>query len=180
MILRIDDMITISGHHRVELDRSLGFPWGRLIGPSGATVASLGRLSALNIFLGRGQRIELPDGSRWRTKATAWQRFVCPLVVDSKGMALAISTPGPGYAITMRDRAFELAPAEARPGRARRWELLRDREPIGLIHRNPYYAELEVDVPLAAVLLALALSVVGVMGEKDIAPSIRGWGPSPR
>lgn len=173
-------MSDITGFHRVERDARFGFPWSRLVAPSGTVVAELGRISALNIFLGRGQRVELTDGTRWRVKARGWQRFVCPMVVDGEDRPLAISAPGPGYAITCRDRGFELAPAEARPGRPRRWELIEFGDPVALVHRNPYHVDVLTEVPLFVVVLAIALSAVGVMGEKDLAPTFRGWGATTR
>jgi hypothetical protein len=169
------------GQYRLEPAGRLGFPWGRMLGPDGAVVAEVGRYSALNIFLGRGQRIRLPDGSKWRLRSEGWHRFVCPRVVDSEKRKLATSAPGHGdYAITCRDQAFTLIPAEKRRGRARIWELLEFDEVVATVRRNPYQAELPVEVPLQAILLSFALAAFGVMGEKDIAPTTLGWAaPTP-
>jgi hypothetical protein len=141
----------------------------------GVTVARLGRYSALNIFLGRGQRIELADGRRWRLKGNAWRRFVCPVLVDEHGKKLATSAPGiEDYAITCRDEAFTLIPAEERAGRSRRWQLLSFDEPVASISRNPYLAEMLRPVPLPAVLMGFCLANVGVMGEKELVQQM-GW-----
>lgn len=156
------------GAYRLEPMGRLGFPWAVLQGSEGA-VAELGRFSALNLFLGRGQRIRLPDGTRWRLKGATWSRFVCPVLLDDKRLRLATSAPGPGsYAITCRDRGFTLIPAERRPGRPRRWELVEHDEPVASVRRNPYRAEISAPVPLTAVLLSFTLAAFGVMGEKDL------------
>ena len=50
---------------------------------------------------GGRQRIELADGRKWRLKSRGWQRYVCPTLVDAKGLKLATSAPGiEDYAIT--------------------------------------------------------------------------------
>lgn len=161
-------MHEITGDYHLEPRGRLGFPWAALVGPEGP-VAEVGRYSALNIFLGRGQRIGLPEGVHWRLRSAPWSRFVCPRVVDGAGLRLAISAPGHGnYAITCRDRGFTLIPAERRPGRPRAWQLLEFDEPVAAIRRNPYVASVTRPVPLQAVLLSFALSAFGVMGEKDL------------
>jgi hypothetical protein len=161
--------------------KGFGFPWGRLLGQDGRLVAEVGRYSALNIFLGRGQRIRLADGTRWRVRSAPWHRYVCPRVVDGDRRRLATSAPGPGdYRVTCRERAFTLIPAEKRPGRARVWELIEFDESVARIRRNPYQAEIAEPVPLQAVVLSFALAAFGVMGEKDIAPTTTGWAaPTP-
>ena len=116
-------MAEVQGRYRLEPARRPGFPWAHLEGPGGV-IAAVGRFSALNLFLGRGQRIRTIDGEAWRLRGVSWQRFVCPAVFNQAGLKLATSVPDQGsYAITCRDRGFALLPAEHRPGRPRRWEL---------------------------------------------------------
>lgn len=155
----------------------LGFPWATLDGPDG-TLAEVGRYSAVNLFLLRGQRIRLPDGKTWRLKGVSWHQFVCPMLVDADGTKLATSAPGHGnhnYAVTCRDRGFSFIPTEKRPGRPRLWELVEFGEPIASIRRNPYEADIDVPIPLPAVLMGFALAAFGVMGEKDLVPSSTSW-----
>ncbi len=171
-------MPDVGGAIEIVPRSGLGFPWGNVVRGE-ERLAAVGRYSALNIFLGRGQRIELADGERWRLKSVKWHRYVCPRVVDSEGLRLSTSAVGPGnYAITSRDRGFTLIPAEKRPGRPRAWELLEFDEPVGRVDRNldvnPYIARMDVEVPLHVVLLSFALAAFGIMGEKDLlAPA---WG----
>lgn len=159
---------SLMGSYRLVPAAQVGFPWAELTGPEGV-VASLGRFSALNVFIGRGQRIELPGGRRWRLKSVAWSRFVCPVLVEGD-KKLATSAPGPGsYAITCRDRGFTLVAAEHRPGRPRRWDLAEGAELVGAVRRHPFEAVIDRPAPLPAVLMAFGLAVLGVMGERELA-----------
>ncbi len=157
------------GAYQLEPTGRPGFPWAVLHGSEGAVV-EVGRFSFINLFLGRGQRIRLPDGTQWRLRSANWHRFVCPMLVDSEGRRLATSAPGQGiYAVTCRDRGFTLIPAEQRKGRPRRWELVEYDEPVAAVRRNPYEAVVSDDpVPLSAVLMSFMLAAFGVMGEKDL------------
>lgn len=169
---------TISGTVRLIERGAFGFPWATLVDANNAEIARVGRYSALNVFLGRGQRIELADGRKWRLKSRGWQRYVCPTLVDEDGLKLATSAPGvEDYAITCRDQAFTLIPAEKRPGRPRRWQLLSFNEPIAVIGRNPYVAEITEPVPLPAVLMSFCLATIGVMGEKELVQQMGWTGP---
>jgi len=170
----------VEGTFRMRRSAPFGFQWAELVGPEGL-VASVGRYSAINIFLMRGQRIRLADGTPWRLKAVGWHRFVCPVVVGSDRRRLAISAPGhEEYAITCRDRGFSLRATERRPGRARVWELTEFDEPVAMVRRTPYLAEIERPIPLSALLLASALTTVGVMGEKALTAGVNWTDPIAR
>jgi hypothetical protein len=137
-------------------------------------IARVGRYSALNTFLLRGQRIEV-EGQAWRMKGTGWYRMVVPILVDEQRRKLATSAAGPkDYAITCRDQAFSMIPAEKRPGRPRCWDLLSFNEPVASIRRNPYEARIDDPIPLPALLMAWTLATLGCMGEKELVQSM-GW-----
>jgi hypothetical protein len=171
----MQDSSDVHGRYELQPTGRVGFPWATLQGPDGP-VAEVGRYSALNLFLLRGQRIRLPDGRTWRLKGSGWHRFVCPMLVDRERRTLAMSAPGHGnYAVTCRDRGFSLIPAEKRAGRPRVWDLVERDHPIARIGRNPYFAEVAVPTPLPAILMSFGLAAFGVMGEKDLVPSTPNW-----
>jgi hypothetical protein len=143
----------------------------------GEEIARVGRYSALNTFLFRGQRIEVGD-RRWRMKGRAWHRMVVPVLYDEHRQKLATSAAGPtDYAITCRDTAFGLIPSEERAGRPRLWQLLSFGEPVAEIRRNPYEARLTEPIPLPALLMAWTLATLGCMGEKEMVQSMGWTGP---
>lgn len=165
------------GEFRLSPRGGFGFPWVDLM-HGDESLASLGRFGALRVFLGRGQKIRLPDGRLWRLKARRWRRHVCPVLVDETGRRLADSAPGIGdYAITCKDCAYTLIPAEDRPGRARQWQLVHFGEPVADVRRNPYRAVVSEPIPLPALLMAWGLTGLGVMGEKDLIQQMGWTGP---
>lgn len=169
-------MNDVVGIARLDPTGRPGFPWGT-VSVEGREVARVGRYSALNTFLFRGQRIEV-DGRRWRMKGRAWHRMVVPVLYDEAGRKLATSAAGPSdYAVTCRDRAFSLIPAEERIGRPRRWQLLAFNEPVASVRRNPYEAEITEAIPLPALLMAWTLATLGCMGEKEMVQSMGWTGP---
>lgn len=169
-------MNDVTGSVRLDPSGRPGFPWG-IVTAGSREIATVGRFSALNTFLLRGQRIEV-DGRRWRMKGVGWHRMVVPVLLDEQKRKLATSAAGPkDYAINCRDRAFSLIPAEQRPGRPRVWQLLSFNEPVATIRRNPYEAEIAEPIPLPALLMAWTLATIGCMGEKELVQSMGWTGP---
>lgn len=169
-------MSEIVGSVRLQPTGRPGFPWG-VATSGGREIARVGRYSAINTFLLRGQRIEI-GGRRWRMKGRGWHRMVVPVLLDEDGRKLATSAAGPDdYAINCRDRAFSLIPAEERPGRPRRWSLLSFNEPVAAIGRNPYEADISEPIPVPALLMAWTLATLGCMGEKQLIQSMGWTGP---
>jgi hypothetical protein len=170
----VEQLPDVSGSYRLEPTRRPGFPWAQLVGPEGV-VASVGRFSAFNTFLLRGQWIVVGD-RKWRMKSVGWYRMVVPKLVDGDRRKLAVAAAGPdNYAITCRDRGFTLIPAEERPGRARVWELLEFEEPLAMVRRNPYEATIASPIPLPALLMSFTLATLGIMGEKDLVETSTAW-----
>lgn len=157
----------LAGRFVLTPSRRRGFPWARLVGPGGE-VASLASFGFFKVFLFGGQKIRVGD-REWRVQGVPWRRFVCPMLVDENGRRLATSVPGiSDYSITCRDRAFTLIPAEQRPGRPRRWELIEFGEPVAAVSRNPYEAEVTTAIPLPALIMSFVLATLGVMGDKEV------------
>lgn len=166
----------VHGRAVIARRRELGFPWGTLE-QGEEPIAEMGRFSMLNVFFGRGQRVRLPGGATWRVRAVRWHRFVCPVVVDDSGAGLATSAPAhEAYAMNAPGLGVDMQPAEARPGRPRRWILTRHDREIGRLRRNPFEADLDEPMPLSIVLLGFTLAAFGVMGEKDLVTKTTSWG----
>ena len=169
-------MSDVVGTARLEPTGRPGFPWG-IASLDGREIARVGRYSAINTFLLRGQRVEV-EGRRWRMKGRGWHRMVVPVLFDEHRQKLATSAAGPhDYAITCRDEAFTLIPAEDRPGRPRLWQLLSFNEPVADIRRNPYEAVIAEPIPVPALLMAWTLATLGCMGEKEMVQSMGWTGP---
>lgn len=152
-----------------------GFPRVRF--EAGDVSADLGRLSWFSVFLGRGQRIVLADGTRWRLRAVARGRHVCPVIVDEANRKVALAGPGHrNHGIATRDRAFVLSPADGSPRRARTWVLDEHEERVATITRRPFTIDADGEVPLGVALLAPVLIRFGVLGEAELMPAMRPWG----
>ena len=167
---------TITGTLQVSRARLLRFPAYIISGESGP-LAEIGRFGWFRIFFGRGQRVRLADGTRWRLRAVGRTRYICPVLVNQQGERVAEAAPGikKSYGINGPDYAYTLYPAVAGWGRARRW-VLRDREKdAATLSRNPMSFDARLPVPLPAVLLAFAVANLGIPGEAFLhAP--RSWG----
>lgn len=156
----------LPGQAEVRRAQLLGFPAHCLI-QEGHPIASLGRYSFLSIYFGRGQRIELPDGRRWRLWAMGSGGSISPVVTNSEG--LRVSQAGlrhRHYGINGRDYAYELIPGEAvRIGRSGLWTLTRHEDYIAHFTRRPRRVTVLEPVPLPAVLLSFVLMDFGIPGE---------------
>jgi hypothetical protein len=165
-----------AGEAAIERIGWVGFPIWRLAGQAG-TVADLGRFSALNTFFLRGQRIELPDGRRWRITAVEIGGMLRVVVADERRRRLAMASAGTrNYAIDGPDFAFWLNPAAAGRGRAVVWDL-HDREgPVARFTRRPLAVAASGAVPLPAAVLGLLLVQFGIPGEGDLGVPTMRWG----
>lgn len=155
-----------------------GFPRMRFV--TDDTTVDVGRLSWFSVFFGRGQKIRLPDGTRWRLRAMTRGRHVCPVIVAETGGKIALSGPGDrNYGIATRDRSFVLSPADGSPRRARTWVLDEHGERVATLTRKPFTITAVPGVPaipLGAALLAPVLMRFGVLGEAELMPRMRPWG----
>ena len=167
-----DHLLAVPG--RVVPARRLGFPDTRMVGPGGVALAEMGRLSWFNVFLGRGQRVILPGGTRWRVRAFTRSRWVCPMVAAEGGTTIARSGPGErNYGINTRDHAYSLNPAETRRGRARRWVIVEHETEIAVVTTHPFTIDPHGPVHLGVAVLAFTLATFGVLGEKTLMPTMQ-------
>ncbi len=167
---------SIAGPVAVYRARPLGFPAFELCTDDGLRVR-MGRYSALNIYFGWGQRLDLPWGARWRLTAIEQGSMLRPVVVNENRRRMAMAAAWIGnYGINGRDYAYTLNPAEARLGRAGRWDLFAGEELVAHFTRRPLGAVCEQPLPLPAVLLGLLLTRLSVPGEGEAhVPELR-WG----
>ena len=153
--------------HRVS---GRGFPTHRLVDDGGEVIAELGAFSWFSIYLGRGQRVALPDGTRWRIRARSRVHTIAPVIVDSEQRKVVESGHGyKNYGINGPDYAYVLNPDEKRRSRARRWTLRHHESTVATVERHPRTVDATEPVPLAVVLMSFVLIQFGIPGEEELA-----------
>lgn len=132
-------------------------------------LASMGRSGSIKIMFGRGQRVELPDGTRWRVTALGNAGAICPAVLDAKGRRITISYPRDGkYALNGRDYGCVLIAARKRRfSRADEWILREHETEVATFIRYPASVVADQPVHLGAVILSFALIQHGILGESS-------------
>jgi hypothetical protein len=132
-------------------------------------VALLGRMGWFRIYFGRGQRIELADGTKWTLTSIATGGAISPLIVDGSGRRVTLAGMRHGtYGINGRDYAAVLVPADASTfGRSNRWMLGDETGDLAVIQRSPLSVTAQRPVHLGAVLIALALVRFGLPEESS-------------
>jgi hypothetical protein len=138
----------------------------------GEVLARMGRTGWLRIYMGRGQRIELADGARWKIRAAGTRGSMVPVILDSSGRRIAMAGSSHGtYGINGRDFAYALYPGEKLLlGRANRWILRHFEDELATITRYPLSIEATVPVHLGAVLLSFVLVRHGL--PEDSVPGV--------
>ena len=158
---------------------ALAFPTFVLVGDEGASeetiLARLGRDGWFRVFFGRGRRVELPDGTKWRLTAVGAGGFISPLVTCEGGkLAMAAPLGSRSYGVNGRDYAYNLYPTRNRDLDKPTWALREHDTDIATFGSRSMYAK--HPVPLAAALLCFTLIKYGVPGEANLfVPEFR-WG----
>lgn len=168
---------TVHGRAALRKVGLLRFPAYELTS-DGEVLARLGRPGWWRIFFGRGQPIELADGTRWRLRALGMAGVICPVIVDAAPRKVAHAAPHHGgYGINGRDWAYFLFPAERHPFvRANQWILRRHDEEVGLVTRTPWEITTTSAVPFGAAILAMTLTRYEIPGESDLGVPRFRWG----
>jgi hypothetical protein len=148
-----------------------GFPAYELT-QDGEVLARIGRAGWLRIYMGRGQRIELADGARWKIRAIGTRGSMVPVILDSSGRKIAMAGSSHGtYGINDGDSAYVLYPGEKLLlGRANKWLLRRFEDELATITRHPLSIEATIPLHLGAVLLSFVLVRHGL--PEDSVPGI--------
>jgi len=161
----------VSGQVVVRRARLLRFPSYRMRAEPGLEVG-LARYSALNIyFFGRGQKIALPWGERWRQTALARGSGLAAVLLNGARQRLVMAAAGAAagnYGIVGRDYAYTLNPAQGGFGRSRRWDLYHGEEMVARFARRPFGGVCLAAVPLPVVLACLLLTRFGIPGENEL------------
>ena len=160
---------TLSGRAALHKVGSLRFPVYELVS-GGVVLARLGRPGWWRIFFGRGQPIELADGTRWRLRAVGMAGAICPVIVDSDFRKVAQAAPDHGgYGINGKDWAYVFFPTERhRLVRANQWILRRHEENVGLATRTPWEITTTSPLPVGAAILTLTLIRYAIPGESGL------------
>ena len=146
-------------------------PTSALVG-DGSTVALLGRMGYFRIYFGRGQRVELADGTIWTVTSAVSGGSIRPLIVDEAARRVATAGLNHGtYGINGRDYACVFHPGQARRlGRANRWMLTDGDQVLATVTRSPLSVMAHRPIHMGAVLLSFLLARFGLPEES--APQI--------
>ncbi len=161
----------VLGRASIRRTRLAGFPASVFAFDDGTSpdkvLARLGRDGWFRVFLARGQKVELPDGTKWRITAVAAGPYIEPVVTGETGK-LAIGSPygKRSYHINGRDYAYDLYPSSVSGARKRFWTL-REHE-LHMAVFGPSSMVANYPVPLAAALLCFTLIKHGVPGEAHL------------
>lgn len=134
--------------------------------------AKLGRGSFFRTYFGRGRRVQLRDGSRWRLAAVTRARWICPAVFNESGQKVAVSGPlaGSTYGISTKHDGYTLVPAARATWRTRiaRWHLELHDQSIATLTLRPKTVNATQPVPTAVILVAFTLMEHGMPGESEL------------
>ncbi len=161
----------VRGRASIRRTRLVGFPASVFALDDGTSqdkvLARLGRDGWFRVFLARGQKVELPDGSRWRIAAVGVGPYIEPIVTSPTGK-LAIGSPygKRSYHINGRDFAYDLYPSSVSGARTRSWTLREHETDLATFGRFSMVAD--HPIPLAAALLCFTLIKHGVPGEAPL------------
>jgi len=134
---------------------------------NGRVLASMGRSGLIKVMFGRGQRVELADGTVWRVKAMGIAGSICPAVFDADRRRVAISSLQDGkYGMNGRDYGCILYAADKpRFSRADRWIMREYETELAELTRYPSSIRAVEPVHLGAVILSFVLMRYGILGE---------------
>lgn len=141
---------------------------------AGLNVALLGREGFLRVYFGRGRRVELADGTRWRIQATESGQQIAPVVTSSTGkLAMASLMGRRSYGIHGSDFAMTFFPVPGSDHRGSHWSLWDTDQELATFGGQTIVAA--TPIPLAAALLCFTLQRYGIPGESKLLPAPSSW-----
>jgi hypothetical protein len=84
------DAFWLAGKATVRRLRRWKFPAFEL-GQDGDVLAHMGRTGWIKVYLGSGQRVDLPNGDRWTIRSIGIGGTFSPIIVDSSGHKVALA-----------------------------------------------------------------------------------------
>jgi len=163
----------VDGIAEIRRRGGIGFPVEELV-CAGEVPAGLGRDSSLRIFLGRGRRVRLSNGTEWRIKSATSGPYIIPTVKAPDG-TVAIAKPLLGkrsYGLNGLDFGYTLIPLISPSMRhSGRWALRRRLVEVAEI-TGRHRIDCREPVEIAAVLLAFTLVEHGIPGEAELRPRL--------
>lgn len=164
------------GRARVHRVGWWGFPVHELR-QEGERLAAMGHAGWFRIFFGRGQRVELTDGTRWLLCAVSAGSDIWPLIVDTSRRKVAVAASVHGtYGINTRDAAYVLYPAGSGRHDRRSWRLRQFEDEVAALTRDPQVIDTIVPVPLGVVLLSFVLARYGLPSDSAAKVPAFTWG----
>jgi hypothetical protein len=161
-----NDVFWLAGKATVRRLRRWKFPVFELE-KDGDVLAHMGRTGWIKVYLGSGQRVELPNGDRWTIRSIGIGGTFSPIIVDSIGRKVALAGMSHGsYGINGKDYSCVLAPVDKPAiGRANTWNLRRFEDDLATITRYPLSVDASHPVHLGAVLMSFVLVRYGLPEE---------------
>lgn len=133
-------------------------------------LARLGRDGWFRVFLGRGRRVELPDGTKWRIGSGGMGGELVPVVTCPTGrLAVGSSVGQRSYGINGKDYAYNFYPTSRKRYDQSPWMLTEHGAKLATFQADSVYAERPV--PLATILICFTLIKYGVPGEGILVPN---------
>lgn len=157
--------------HRVRWGR---YPTHQLV-HDGSSIADVGSIGWLRIYLGWGSRVVLGDGTRWRIRAVTMSGYVRPVVVDTTRRKVALGAGGEGvYGITGREFGYTLNPGAKPHRRDAVWVLRHHENDVAEVRRRPMRFDSTEPVHIGAVLLSFVMMRNGVPDDARLRiPQVR-------
>ncbi len=153
------------------------FPVWELVN-EGEMLARMGRSSGWSIYFGFGQKVQFVDGTVWKVRSVESAGMISAVVVNSAGLKVALGSiaGGSGYLILGKDFSYKLLPDRSNtivvPNE---WTLSSDGAISATVQRHPTRITAHTPIPVAAVVISIALVRVGILGGKKMSFPTVHW-----
>lgn len=140
-------------------------------------LAQMGRGGWFKVYLGRGQRVDLPNGDRWTVRSIGHGGNTLPIIIDSQRRRVTTAGMSHGtYGITGKDYGCVLYPKDKTLfGRENKWILRQHEDELAIITRSPLSIFATHPVHLGAVMMSFALIRYGLPEESGPRIPVFRW-----